>query len=249
MAETTTIAVIPTDQFPALLPDSDAREALLANLGAGERIAETDLVRVSIPAGGATHWTVRDVAGDSNEPEIQGVLVCAAGRRVLWPSEDPGSARPVCTSEDLIHGRPDLEAMPAGLAEQWRAGGGVCDHCPLNEFGSGKSGRGKRCKEVRLWFVLRAGDALPLVVQVSPGSLKSCMPFVKRLPVPHYRAVVGLRLESVKNAGGQAYSRIVPRLVGTLDRAAGELVRGTYTENLRRVAAALDVRQGSDSDD
>jgi len=62
------------------------------------------------------------------------------------------------------------------------------------------------------------------------------VPFVKRLSVPHYRAVVSLTLDKVENAGGQNYSQIVPKFIGEISKEEGEMVRRMYTTPLSKIA-------------
>jgi hypothetical protein len=72
-------------------------------------------------------------------------------------------------------------------------------------------------------------------VTVGAGSLANFLPWSRRLPDYHYACVVGLKLQKVKNAGGQPYSQIVPRLVGTITPEQAEVARVTYTEPLKRM--------------
>ena len=57
--------------FLALRPDSDVREALMANLGAGETIQASDLPRVPMPAGGGKGTMVDDARAGSTK-HVQG---------------------------------------------------------------------------------------------------------------------------------------------------------------------------------
>ena len=87
--------------------------------------------------------------------------------------------------------------------------------------------------------ILREDEAWPLLITAGPGSLKTVVPFVKRLSVPHYRAVVSLTLDKVENAGGQNYSQIVPKFLGELSKEKGEIVRKMYTGPLSRIATDI----------
>ncbi len=57
------------------------------------------------------------------------------------------------------------------------------------------------------------------------------------------RAFVSLTLQKVESAGGQSYSQIVPKLIGTLTREEGEMLRRLYTEPLSKIATQIDVPQ------
>ena len=50
--------------------------------------------------------------------------------------------------------------------------------------------------------------------------------------------MIGLKLTKVKSSGGQPYSQIVPRLVGTITPEQAEVARVTYTEPLKRMFSA-----------
>jgi hypothetical protein len=244
------IAGVTESRFLALRPDSDVRDALLANLGPGESISASDLPRVPTPAGGGKVWSWTDSGNNEQSAKsIDGALVGYLCQGVLWGSEEPqAGVQPVLRTFDLmtaVRVNDDIGDLDGDVLESCRTGDRTYDwqRLPYNQYGSGRSGRGKRCKESRLLAILRADEAWPLLVTAGPGSLKTVTPFVKRLSVPHFRAVVSLTLDKVENAGGQAYSQIVPKLIGTLTREEGELIKRLYTEPLSRLATQLDVTQ------
>lgn len=239
-------------QWLALQPDSDLREALQANIVAGETIDVSDLIRVPTPGGGGTTWTWQGISGEESDKEIVGILVCYQPRGVLWPSQEPGDSPPLLVTHDMIEAEM-LGDNPGDIdlaeLEKYRLPSGRFDWAaiPWNQWGSGKNGIGKRCKEQRLLFVLRQQDAWPMVVTAQPGSLKTIRPFIKRLTVPHWRAVVSLSLQKVKSKGGIDYAQIVPRLVATLSKEEGDMIRRLYTEPLKRVATRVQVDAGGDA--
>lgn len=237
----TAIATVKTIDFPALSPDSRQMRIIEANLD-GEPMRETDLVRVKTPLGGSTKWLL-DINGNQETcDEIVGLCVGIAKRGVLWPSANPTEQRPVIISNDLLVGyrvSDDLgsEIDPKAL-EKYRIGDRRYDWAALSagpEFGYGAGGGAKRVKESRILAILRDGDVWPVLVSIGPGSLTGFLPFLKRLPGFHYECVLGLRLEKAKGAAGQPYSAIVPRLVGTVSEAQGEVARRIYTEPLKRM--------------
>jgi hypothetical protein len=234
--------------FLALRPDSDVREALTANLGPGESLNASDLPRVPTPSGGGKVFAWTDSGNNEQSAKsIDGALVYYGVRGTLWGSEEPqGKVSPVLVSYDLITAirvNDDIGDLNADQLEACRTGDRTYDwtRLPWNQYGTSKSGRGKRCKESRLMAILRRDEAWPLLVTAGPGSLKTVVPFVKRLPVPHFRAEVSLTLDKVENAGGQPYSQIVPKLVGTISKEEGEALRHLYTIPLSRIAAQIDV--------
>ena len=231
--------------YPALSADSRQLRIIEANLD-GEPMREQDLVRVKTPAGGGTKWTVNLDGNETTCDEIVGLLVGISKRGVLWPSQDPTDQRPIVISNDLMVGyrvsdELGTEIKPETL-ERFRIGDRKYDWDAISkstEFGYGSAkGGGKKVKESRILAILREGDVWPILVTVGPGSLQSWLPFQKRLPSFHYEVVVGLRLEKAKSAGGQPYSTIVPRVVGTISEEQGEVARRVYVEPLKRMFSA-----------
>lgn len=239
----TTALTVKSFDFPALSKDSRQAQIIAANLD-GEPISEQDLTRVPTPAGGSTTWSI-DVAGNQETTdEIQGLLVGIGRRGVLWPKSDPSEMRPVIVTHDLLVGyrvSDELGDIDERALEKFRIGERRYDWVALSsspEFGYGtsKSGSGKKVKESRLLAMLRVdrGEIWPLLVTVGPGSLQRFNKWRKTgLPDFHYACVVGLRLEKVKNAAGQAYSQIAPRVVGTIPVEQAEVVKRLYAEPLK----------------
>lgn len=234
-------------KYLALRPDSDIRAALTANLCPGETLKASDLPRVPTPSGGGRVWTWIDSGNNEQTAKsIDGILVYYGVRGTLWGSEEPqGKASPVLVSYDLIRGyrvNDDIGDLDAAALEACRTGDREYDwqRLPWNQYGSGKGGHGRRCKEARLLAILRKDEAWPLLVTAGPGSLKTVVPFVKRLPVAHFQAEVSLTLERVESSGGQPYSQIVPRLLGTISKEYGEIVRRMYTAPLAQASSKFD---------
>ncbi len=235
-------------RFVALRPDSDIREALMANLSAGEAITASDLPRVPTPAGGGKVWTWTDAGNNEQTAKsIDGILVFYGVHGVLWGSESPQSGvSPVLITHDLITAtrvNDDIGDLDADVLESCRVGDREYDwrRLPYNQFGSASNGTGRRCKESRIMAILREGEAWPLMVSAGPGSLRVIKPFVKRLPVPHYRAMVSLTLEKVENKGGQPFSQITPIYIGEISKDEGEIVRKLYTNPLSQEVKSMDV--------
>ncbi len=263
----TGLSVISPERFLALNLSGEMKAAMDAAAATGETFTTDDLVRVPTPAAGATSWTIPDPSGDVTTPEIQGLLVCYQPTGVLWPSHEPSpGAIPVL--------RTFAPADPNGVGEQV---GPIPDsmidslraHCiresapgvpglyrwaniPQNQWGTGKGGVGKMCKEQRMLFILREGDIYPLLVRAQPGSLKAITKFFKQLTpsakVPYFRCVVSLRLEKTANKTGQPFSRIVPKLVGTVPSDVGEIIRTKYTVVLQKLVAALEADAGGSTE-
>jgi len=230
----TAISTVKTIDYPALAADS--RQArIIAATTEGEPMTERDLTKVPTPAGGATTWSI-DVNGNiETTDEIVGLLVAVGKRGILWPKDDPSEMRPVIVSHDLLVGYrvgDDLGDIDPTALERYRVGDRRYDWAALSAspefgYGAGKSG-GKKVKEARLVAILRQGEVWPLIVTIGPGSLAAWGPFFKKLPSFPWECVVGLKLQRVKNAAGQPYSQIVPRVVGTITEEQGDVAKRIY---------------------
>jgi len=245
MSDKKALAVIDASVFPALRDDSGVSEAMAANLP-DAALRESDLTRVPIPSGGSTTWVIPSITGETTAKTIDGILAVVVPRGVLWPTEEPAEGTlPVLVTHDLKTAHAvNLEGVDSALlkdVESCRNEDGSYSwlKLPQNEWGSGKGGRGKCCKEQRVIYLLTKEQAMPIVIVVAPGSLKGWQGFLVGLTtagIPHYRAVVSFGLEADKNPAGIPFARIVPKLVGVLDKDAGEAIRKKFTEPLRGVA-------------
>ena len=125
--------------------------------------------RAKIPGGGTIQF---ELTGENpDEPEytksIEGVLMFTHLANAYWPegSEYDDDAPPLCQSVDGKTG----SGTP----------GGMCQDCLLNRFGSdSKGGNGKACKNMRMLYILRSGESLPIQLALPPTSLKGYNDFV-----------------------------------------------------------------------
>lgn len=120
--------------------------------------------KVKIPSGGMLQF---EIPGDDPEnPEysksLEGVILFNHASGAYWPegSEYDENTTPLCSSVD----------GKSGIGEP----GGTCAVCPLNQFGSALDGRGKgkACKNMRVLYLLRDGEFMPLQVTLPPTSIK-----------------------------------------------------------------------------
>ena len=252
----TAIATTEPSRFEVLKPDSEIAQALAANLN-GEKLTVSDLTIVKTPSGGNTNWTIEELSGEVTTDSITGLLVYYAPHGVLWPLADPsGDSKPLLVTDNLITARKvgdDYGDLDPKVIEAYRNDDGTYDwlNLPYNQFGTGKGGFGKRCKEQRIMCILREQDHFPLLIRVAPGSLRNVTPFVKKLPVEHWRAIVELKLEKAKSSSNQDFSKIKPRLAGTISREHGAIINATYTKAIGAAAqeGALSGADDSGGDD
>ena len=231
--------------FAAIQPGSEVADLIEANYGGQMTLSEQDLLTIKLPAGGSTSWTFDDVEGERSEKELVGLWVYRGFGGMLWPTDTPGGSTPVLVTSDWRSARKvgdDLGDLDAETLEQfvktdgtydWQGlAGGNFPESPFG-YGAGRNG-GKRVSEFQTVALLRPDDILPILVRITPGSFKGLETFIRRLRIPYWRAVVGLSLEKITNSAGQSFSRVVFRLVGTIDGENGERTKELYTEPLSR---------------
>ena len=186
---------------------------------------ELSFPRVKIPGGGVPQFKMP--GEDPDHPvytgEIEGVILFNHSANACWPegSEYDDNTPPQCQSLDGKQGHGDP--------------GILCASCGYNEFGS--SGKGKLCKNMRMLYILRSGDAIPLLLSLPPTSIRPFKNFVnmafalRRRPV--YGSLVKITLKPVSNNGNE-YS--VASFTKVRD-FAGEELAGivAYAENFRKM--------------
>jgi hypothetical protein len=206
-------------------------EFVEANLADGEEVDEFSLPRVKIPSGGGTTWEIPTLQGIEPARDLTGIVVHFKLTRAYWPDRNVSGTPPQCRSNDAR----------IGVGNP----GGQCKLCPLSQFGSavGEDGQptdGQACSQKEIWFLLREGSFLPLVLALPATSLRSAK---------DYRfgqlGSAGVRLSSVVTTltlqGGQTdsrgnkYSVAVPKLGAMLDPAEAtsaleyaDAMRGTF---------------------
>lgn len=159
--------------------------------------------RVKIPTGGALQF---EVPGDDPEvPDyarsLEGVILYHHPNNGYWPGGMGDEEKnPLCASVD----------GKTGIGDP----GGPCASCSLNRFGSGEDGRGKACKNMRAIYLLRSGDFMPLMLSLSPTSLRPFNDFMNAAFLTRRRAsygsVVQISLKRMNN-GKDDYSVAVFR--------------------------------------
>ncbi len=233
------VAVAIVEDISIMKMDADSLgEALSDNLG-GESLSAFDLDRIKVPAGGATTWEYETIDGIVSERELKGIIIHKATNRTYWPvgmDEGGGGTPPDCSSADGVIGVGDP--------------GGSCASCPHNQFGSGKNGRGKSCKESTMLFILQGNALLPRVVSVPPSSLRGMKKYMLRLAsagTPFWKALTMLTLNKVQNPDGIDYAEIVATKKETIPCEKAAVIKA-YRENLMPSLdkAASDIATGTD---
>lgn len=201
----------------------------------GEELAGLSLRfdRIKIPAGGGI---VFEVPGDDPEsPDTEkffnGVIVYQHPANVYYRDKfDGGNAQPDCSSLDGIKG-----IDRAGEIH-------ICEDCPMNKFGSGENGA-KACKQKRRLFILREGEALPIILVVPTGSLKDYSTYVTRLLSKGKRpsgVITRFSLRKATNSTGIVYSQLVCALERDLSAEESAIV-SKLVQQVKEFAIRVDT--------
>lgn len=224
----TELMVIDSKSYPILAGDTNVGEIIETNLG-GEELSEFDLPQIKVPSGSsAAVFAVPNPSGeDGAEKFITGIVMHIGKRRSYYKSKEVDGSRPDCESYDMVNGVGDP--------------GGLCASCPLNVFGSatmndGSEGAGKACKEVRLLFVVRPGEWMPIVVKAPSGSLRNVKKWLGSLKLPYFQTVTQIGLRKEKSRGGTDYYELTFMQVGVVPGDTLEQIKG-YREGITRAFA------------
>jgi len=193
----------------------DLKAMIRENTGGGE-LTRFDLPNVKVPGSGGTMWAVPTLEGDEeNLKEISGIIVSMQTNRAYWAmgfDESGGGTPPDCSSIDGFTGK-------GVIVTGDEPGTHDCGTCPHNQFGTAAKGGGKACKEMRVMYMLRPGDLLPMCIGAPPGSLKNMKNYGLALASKAKlmrHVVTGLSLEKKNNKQGIAFAAIKARVLREL---------------------------------
>ena len=192
--------------------------------------------RVKIPGGGALQFEIP--GSDPDNPDytksLEGVILYSHPSNAYWPEgkEYPENPPPLCQSMDgkLGYGKP----------------GGLCASCAYNAFGS--NGKGKACKNMRVIYLLRSGDYMPIQLSLPPTSLRPYNDFVNQVFLFRHRGVcssviqIGLRKD---NNGTQDYSVATFRKLYDFEGEELKQIRA-YADQFREQAKKMLTQRASE---
>ena len=192
--------------------------------------------RVKIPGGGNLQFEIRgdDPDNPDYERKLVGVILYHHLANAYWPegSEYDDNVPPFCQSFDGKQG--------------YGEPGGVCAACAFNQFGSTANGsdgnnKGKACKNMRMLYLLRSGEYLPLQLSLPPTSLRPFNDFMNLAFVarrrPSYSAIVEIGLKRAES-GGYTYSVATFRKVRDLEGEGLAAVK-SYAANFKEQVKSL----------
>ena len=124
--------------------------------------------RAKIPGGGVLQFELpgEDPENPDYVQTLEGVILFNHSANSYWPAggEDDDNTPPQCQSVDGKVGYGDP--------------GGICEACDYNKFGSDPNGGGKACKNMRVLYLLRSGEMMPIQLSLPPTSIRPFTTFV-----------------------------------------------------------------------
>lgn len=117
--------------------------------------------RIKIPSGGQLVYEMPESTAENPiyEAKITGIILYNHAHNAYWSdSDNDENTPPDCFSIDGIYGLGDP--------------GGECPNCHCNQWGTGAKGKGKACKNMRVLYVLRSGDFMPIQFTLPPTSIR-----------------------------------------------------------------------------
>src|SRR5690606_16042612 len=234
MTESKTTALAVIENFtPAVLD----REAMMEELEG----LELTFDRVKIPSGGGLAF---EIPLDDDEvdtvKEIVGVIVDHHRVNAYWPAAFSGQGGPpVCSSVD---GKTGVALPEAEVA--WAGRENACATCPFNQFGSADDGTGKACKNMVRLYVLREGEAFPLMLTLPPTSIRNWASSLAKRVLgrglrPH-QVVTRIGLKREQSRSGIAYSQATFKLAGVLSTEL-QAQMYAYSQSIKRATRGLGI--------
>jgi hypothetical protein len=197
--------------------------------------------KVKIPSGGALQF---ELPGDDPEnPDyskyLEGVILFNHASSAYWPegSEYDENSTPLCSSVDGKTG--------------YGAPGGACAVCELNRFGTDSKGtKGKACKNMRVLYLLRDGEYMPIQLSLPPTSIRPFSDFMNLAFVsrrrPTWGSVVQIGLKRMNN-GKDDYS--VATFKKLYDFSGEQLMQAkAYADGFREQAKEMLKRRAEDAE-
>ena len=226
-----------------------------------------ELERVKIATGGKEKFDRDDDLTDS----ITGIIVSAQTARGYWESEGT-KGTPFCSSVDGKFGEistdvtPDSArlvaannpAKPHPYAQAQSEGNRIvkCIDCPLNKWGSDpKGGEGKACKETRLLLIQEEEKRIPVILSLSPMSLKPFKAYATKMTgdkSAFFAVLTELGVKEQSSTGGFDYGIVTLKKKEdlTLDVVKEVIaLQKSYAEHLRDLAVTGDDYEDGDTVD
>ena len=229
-----TLAKIDQGGFPLVTTKNELQEIIGENFAEGEA---PQFDRVKFPSAGSGFYTLPGIDGDESAKTLEGVVLAHHPARALYAAQFDGKTPPLCVSMDGLHG--EILAGDGEFAVIGKTPSGDCRRCPFSEFGGG-------CKALHRVYILRAGEAVPVLLTLPVMSAKPFEAYrnsLLRRRLSLLQVLTRFGLETATNTGGIKYSKATVQATGTLTpemRAAVKELAETIRPYVQKVAVGAD---------
>jgi hypothetical protein len=138
-------------------------------------------------------------AANDRKSEIVGVVVVSRlGRTLYAKTYTGGKDRPICSSNDGVHGS-NAEVCQSKL----------CRECPKAKWGTGKDGKGSACRESRRLVIVTKRDEPPIILTVPVTSIRAWDSYCNSLRTDgrrYYSVISKLSLGQAESRTGMGYA-------------------------------------------
>jgi hypothetical protein len=195
--------------------------------------------RIKVPSGGGLAFEIPGDDADTPDmaKEVKGVILYHHPVHGYYKEKyTGGNTPPDCASRD---GHTGIEAITGEVKN--------CAECPNNKFGSGENGA-KLCRQKRRLYVLREGEALPVVLSLPTCSLADFSKYVMRLLSKGKKSaavVTKFTLKKAQNSGGISYSQAVCAVDRDLNSDEQEAI-DKLAEQVKRFAGKVDLAESEE---
>jgi len=239
---TTTQTAVATQQATAVIEYGNKSANLAQALATEMDGLNLTFERIKIPAGGGLAYEVPSDNPDSPDmvKDFKAVILYHHPSHSYYKERyTGGNTPPDCASND---GHTGIVAETGEIRE--------CKDCPNNKFGSGENGA-KLCKQKRRVYILRAGEALPIIFSIPTGSLADFSKYIGRLLNKGKKSnsvVTNFALKKAQNAGGITYSQAVLSVDRVLTADELQIIE-PFAEQIKALAQRTTTTDTADYDE
>jgi len=192
--------------------------------------------KIKIPAGGTTAFEVPgdDPENPDIEKELRVVIIDQYAVNSYYKDAYDGTeVAPDCFSNDgHIGTNKDGETIS-------------CESCPNNKYGTAIDGVGKACKNMRRLYILRSGDALPMLLTLPATSLSPFGKYLQRIVSKGLRpcdVITKIALKKAESKGGITYAQATFVMEEILPPDIREKVR-EYVAEMKKTTRVAKVEE------
>lgn len=197
---------------------------------------ELSFDKIKIPAGGTTAFEVPsdDPENPDIEKELRVIIIDQYAVNSYYKDAYDGTETvPDCFSNDGHTGiNSDGEIIS-------------CDSCPNNKYGSGIDGIGKACKNMRRLYILKSGDAFPMLLTLPATSIMPFGKYLRRIVAKGLRpcdVITKIALKKAESKGGITYAQATFVMEEVLAPEIREKVR-EYATNMKKTTRMANIEE------